>query len=96
MILFLVLITSVVIFYNLYLKEKSRTEIKKQISTNKAEDNANQMEDNANQEVNNLIKNLKYEKNSVYCVLYFILSYYNILKIYILIRWSMEHKTWNI
>lgn len=60
-ILLLVLIASMVIFYNLYLKEESKTEVKKQISTNQTEDNPNQMEDNTNQEVNNLIKNLKYE-----------------------------------
>ena len=45
-ILLLVLIASMVIFYNLYLKEESKTEIKKQISTNQTEDNTNQMGDN--------------------------------------------------
>jgi len=68
MILLLILIATIVIFYNLYLKEESKTEIKKQISMNQKEvitnqtgDNINQIEDNINQEGNNLIKNLKYE-----------------------------------
>ena len=66
-ILLLVLIASIVIFYNLYLKEESKTEVKKQISTNQTEDNTNQMEDNTNQEVNNLIKNLlDYKKSPLY------------------------------
>jgi lipopolysaccharide export system protein LptC len=61
MILLLILIATIVIFYNLYLKEESKTEIKKQISMNQKEVITNQTGDNINQEGNNLIKNLKYE-----------------------------------
>ena len=61
MILLLILIATIVIFYNLYLKEESQTEIKKQISMNQKEVITNQTGDNINQEGNNLIKNLKYE-----------------------------------
>ena len=61
MILLLILIGTILIFYNLYLKEENKIKIEKQTSTDQLEDNTNQMQDNTNQIGNNLIKNLKYE-----------------------------------
>ena len=61
MILLLILIATIVIFYNLYLKEENKIKIDKQTSTDLLEDNTNEMQDNTNQIENNLIKNLKYE-----------------------------------
>ena len=61
MILLLILIGTILIFYNLYLKEENKIKIDKQTSTDLLEDNTNEMQDNTNQIENNLIKNLKYE-----------------------------------